>query len=196
MINAARTWPFEANYSPVERKTYSGNALDISGCTTEYVLDRIPVDLADNIVTFMQQVTNDEQFNSAFAHTPFFRIVDRLRDRISVDDTRTFAERERDAESILPLIRRQSFNWLPTAPTAQNPKGLRFQAMLTRMDSGLTITGFLADDKRSVALSFSWDAEHLSFAEAERALDDLVGLVDKMGKEENWSKSVGDLMRM
>ncbi|KAF2173859.1 hypothetical protein M409DRAFT_48774 [Zasmidium cellare ATCC 36951] len=195
-INAARTWPFSSDYSALEREAYTGNPLDISGCTTEYVLDRIPVGTSKSLLAFMQQVTKDEEQNSAFAHTPFFRIVDRLRDPISADDTRTFAERERDADSILPLIRRQSFNWLPTAPTAQNPKGLRFQEMLTRMDNGLTITGFLADDKRSVALSFSWDAEHLSFAEAERALDEVVAFVDKMGKEENWGASVADLLRM
>ena len=144
----------------------------------------------------MQQVTKDEERNSAYAHTPFFRIVDRLRDHLSEDDTRTFAERERDAESLLPLIRRQSFNWLPTAPTAQNPKGLQFQQMLTRMDNGLTITGFLLDDKRSVALSFSWDAEHLSLREAETALDELVALVGKMGREENWTKTIEQLIRL
>ena len=68
--------------------------------------------------------------------------------------------------------------------------------MLTRMDNGLTITGFLLDDKRSVALSFSWDAEHMSLAEAEKALDNLVGLVDKMGKEDNWTRTVGELICM
>lgn len=195
-INAARTWPFASDYNALEREAYTGNPLDISGCTTEYVLDRIPVGLSKSVLAFMQQVNKDEEMNSSFAHTPFFRVVDRLRDAITPDDSRTFRERELDAESLLPLIRRQSFNWLPTAPTAQNPKGLMFQDMLTRMDNGLTITGFLADDKRSVALSFSWDAEHLSFGEAERSLNELVGLVGKMGREENWSLSVGDLMKL
>lgn len=195
-INAARTWPFSSDYSALEREAYTGNPLDVSGCTTEYVLDRIPVGRTKSLLSFMQQVTKDEEQNSAYAHTPFFRIVDRLRDPLSPDDTRTFAEREADAESLLPLIRRQSFNWLPTAPTAQNPKGLQFQQMLTRMDNGLTITGFLLDDKKSVALSFSWDAEHMSFAEAERALEGLVGLVDKMGKEENWTRTVGEIIGM
>lgn len=195
-INAARTWPFSSDYSALEREAYTGNPLDVSGCTTEYVLDRIPVGRTKSLLSFMQQVTKDEEQNSAYAHTPFFRIVDRLRDPLSPDDTRTFAEREADAESLLPLIRRQSFNWLPTAPTAQNPKGLQFQQMLTRMDNGLTITGFLLDDKKSVALSFSWDAEHMSFAEAERALEGLVDLVDKMGKEENWTRTVGEIIGM
>ncbi|CAK1367273.1 unnamed protein product [Cercospora beticola] len=195
-INAARTWPFSSDYSALEREAYTGNPLDVSGCTTEYVLDRIPVGRSKSVLSFMQQVTKDEERNSAYAHTPFFRIVDRLRDHLSEDDTRTFAERERDAESLLPLIRRQSFNWLPTAPTAQNPKGLQFQQMLTRMDNGLTITGFLLDDKRSVALSFSWDAEHLSLREAETALDELVALVGKMGREENWTKKIEQLIRL
>ncbi|EME42367.1 acetyl CoA synthetase-like protein [Dothistroma septosporum NZE10] len=195
-INAARSWPFSSDYSALEREAYTGNPLDISGCTTEYVLDRIDVGSSKSLLAFMQQVTKDEEKNSAYAHTPIFRIIERLRDPISADDTRTFAERERDAESYLLLIRRQSFNWLPTAPNAQDPRGLRLQQMLTRMDNGLTITGFLMDDKRSVALSFSWDAEHLSFIEAERSLNELIGLVDKMGKEENWLKSVGELLRM
>ncbi|KAK5137210.1 hypothetical protein LTR08_000715 [Meristemomyces frigidus] len=198
-INAARTWPFSSDYTPAEREAFCGNPLDISGCTTEYVLDRIPVSQAKHVAAFMQQVTKDEEQNSAYAHTPFFRVVDRLRDPLSADDTRTFAEREADAEALLPLIRRQSFNWLPTAPTAQattNPKGLKFLEMLTRMDNGLTITGFLADDKKSVALSFSWDAEHLSIREAERSLDQLVALVDLMGREENWSVTVGELLQM
>lgn len=195
-INAARTWPFSSDYSALEREAYTGNPLDISGCTTEYVLDRIPVAQTKSLIAFMQQVTKDEEQNSAFAHTPFFRVVDRLRDPLSADDTRTFSERERDAEILLPLIRRQSFNWLPTAPTAQNPQGLQFQEMLTRMDNGLTITGFLLDDKKSVALGFSWDAEHLSFVEAERSLGDLVRLVEIMGREENWGVSVGKVMRM
>lgn len=194
-INAARSWPFASDYSALEREAYAANPLDISGCTTEYVLDRIPVGRSKSVLDLMQQVTKDEEQNSAFAHTPFFRIVDRLRDPLGPDDTRSFCERDSDAESLLPLIRRQSFNWLPTAPTAQNPKGLRFQEMLTRMDNGLTITGFLCDDKRSVALSFSWDAEHLSFGEAERALVELVGFVEVLGREESWGVSVEGVLR-
>jgi acyl-CoA synthetase (AMP-forming)/AMP-acid ligase II/acyl carrier protein len=196
-INAARTWPFQASYSAEDREEFSGNPLDISGCTTEYVLDRIPVGQAQDLVTFMQDVTKDEEQNSSFAHTPFSRIVDTLRDPLSHSDTRTWAERERDADSILSLIRRQSFNWLPTAPNATaNPKGLKMLEMLTRMDNGLTITGFLAGDKKSVCLGFSWDAEHLSYREAEKALDQLVELVEVMGHEENWGLSVGEVMRM
>lgn len=195
-INAARSWPFASDYSALEREAYAANPLDISGCTTEYVLDRIPVGRSKSVLDLMQQVTKDEEQNSAFAHTPFFRIVDRLRDPLGPDDTRSFCERDSDAESLLPLIRRQSFNWLPTAPTAQNPRGLRFQEMLTRMDNGLTITGFLCDDKRSVALSFSWDAEHLNFGEAERALGELVGFVEVLGREESWGVCVEGLLRM
>ena len=196
-INAARSWPFSSDYTALEREAYSGNPLDISGCTTEYVLDRVPVPRGKSVAAYMQQVTKDEEQNSAFAHTPFGRVVDALRDALSNDDTRSFAERERDAEALLPLIRRQSFNWLPQAPSmAPNPHGLTQLEMLTRMDNGLTITGFLADDKKSVALSFSWDAEHLSFREAESALDELVALVDKMGREENWSNTVSDLLRL
>lgn len=196
-INAARTWPFASDYSGSDREMYSGNPLDISGCTTEYVLDRVSVGQSKNIIKFMQDVTKEEEQNSAYAHTPFFRIVDRLRDPLSADDTRTWAERERDAEALLPLIRRQSFNWLPQPPNAQaNPKGLRFLEMLTRMDNGLTITGFLMDDKKSVALSFSWDAEHMSYREAEKAIEQLAEFVGVMGKEENWGVSVGDLLRL
>ncbi|KAF2863017.1 acetyl-CoA synthetase-like protein [Piedraia hortae CBS 480.64] len=197
-INAARTWPFASDYSSVEKAEFGGgNPLDISGCTTEYVLDRIPVTAAQSVTSFMQFVTRDEELNSSFVHTPFFRIVDRLRDPLSADDTRTFAERERDADSILSLIRRQSFNWLPTAPNATaNPKGLLMQEMLTRMDNGLTITGFLAEDKKSVCLSLSWDAEHLSIGEARRALDMLAQLVEFMGQETNWQCTVGQVLRL
>ena len=196
-INAARSWPFASDYAALDRETFSGNPLDISGCTTEYVLDRVAVGQHKNIVQFMQDVTKEEEQNSAFAHTPFFRIVDALRDPLSSSDTRTWAERERDAEAILPLIRRQSFNWLPQPPNSQaNPRGLRFLEMLTRMDNGLTITGFLMDDKKSVALSFAWDAEHLSFREAERSLAQLTELVDVMGKEENWGLTVAELLRL
>ncbi|KAI7217848.1 acetyl-CoA synthetase-like protein [Hortaea werneckii] len=196
-INAARTWPFASDYSGLEMEQYSGNPLDISGCTTEYVLDRVPVGQSKNVVQFMQNVTKDEEQNSSFAHTPFFRVVDRLRDPLSAADTRTFADRERDAEAILPLIRRQSFNWLPQPPNAQaNPKGLRFLEMLTRMDNGLTITGFLMDNKKSVALSFAWDAEHMSYREAEKAIGQLAEFVDVLGKSENWNLSVGEVLRL
>ncbi|KAK4556129.1 hypothetical protein LTR86_006826 [Recurvomyces mirabilis] len=196
-INAARTWPFSSDYSALERENYSGNPLDVSGCTTEYVFDRIPVSQAKSVVAFMQQVTKDEEQNSAYAHTPFFRITDRLRDPLSADDSRTWAERERDAEAILPLIRRQSFNWLPTAPnTTPNPNGMTQLEMLTRMDNGLTITGFLAGDKKSVCLSFSWDAEHMSYNEAQKAMDRFAGFVEVMGKAENWDASVGELLRL
>lgn len=196
-LNAARTWPFSSDHSALEREALCANPLDISGCTTEYVLDRISVGQTKNVVAFMKQVTKDEEQNSGFAHTPFFRIVDGLRDPVSDEDSRTFAERERDAEAILPLIRRQSFNWLPTAPNAQaNPKGLRMLEMLTRMDNGLTITGFLADDKKSVVLSCTWDAEHLSHRQSEKALDELAAFVDAMGKEENWGLTINELLRM
>jgi hypothetical protein len=195
-INAARTWPFSADYSAAERGTYSGNPLDISGCTTEYLFDRISVGQTKSVLAFMQQVTAEEERNSAHAHTPFHRIVDRLRDPLSADDTRTWAERERDADAILPLIRRQSFNWLPTAPvTEPNPKGLTQLEMLTRMDNGLTITGFLAGDKRSVCVGFAWDAEHLSYGEAKRAMERFETFVEMMGKEEVWGWSVQELLR-
>jgi len=200
-INAARTWPFSSDYTALERERLSAggpsNPLDISGCTTEYVLDRIPVPLSQPLLSFMQSVTKDEERNSAFAHTPFTRLIDRLRDPLSPSDPRTWADRDRDAAAILPLIRRQSFNWLPTAPvTTPNARGLTQLEMLSRMDNGLTITGFLAGDKRSVVLGFSWDAEHLSLAEAERALERLVGLVGLLGRRENWGVLVGEVLRM
>ncbi|KAK3068439.1 hypothetical protein LTR53_013979 [Teratosphaeriaceae sp. CCFEE 6253] len=196
-INAARSWPFSSDYTALEREGLAGNPLDISGCTTEYLFDRIPVGPTKSVLEFMQQVTKDEEANSAYAHTPFFRILDRLRDPLSPDDARTFADRDRDADAILPLIRRQSFNWLPTAPNvAGHPKGMAMQEMLTRMDNGLTITGFLAGDKRSVCLGFSWDAEHLSFGEAEASLGKLVRLVEGMGREAGWGGSVGEMMRV
>ncbi|KAK0881591.1 hypothetical protein LTR87_004548 [Friedmanniomyces endolithicus] len=196
-INAARSWPFSSDYSALEREACSGNPLDISGCTTEYLFDRIPVGQTKSVLAFMQQVTKDEEQNSAFAHTPFFRIVDRLRDTLSPDDARTFADRERDAEAVLPVIRRQSFNWLPTAPNAQgHAKGMAMLEMLTRMDNGLTITGFLGADKKSVCVGFTWDAEHLSLREGERALEMLVGFVERMGREGEWGVSVGEMLRV
>lgn len=194
-LNAARTWPFQSDYTALERENFVGNPLDISGCTTEYVLDRVSVPMQKSLVTFMQAVSKGEEANSAFAHAPFLRVIDRLRDPVSDDDTRSWAERERDADAILALVRRQSFNWLPTAPTAQgHPKGLKMLQMVTRMDNGLTITGFLADDKKSVALSFAWDAEHLTFGEAEAAIDRLASYVGEMGKQANWEKSVRDVL--
>jgi len=194
-LNAARNWPFQSDYSVLEREAYTSNPLDISGCTVEYVLDRIPVALQKNAVSFMQNVSKGEEQNSAFAHAPFLRIVDRMRDHLGDDDLRSFAEREDDADALLPLIRRQSFNWLPTAPTAQgHPKGLNMLQMLTRMDNGLTITGFLADDKKSVALSFTWDAEHMTTGEANIAIDCLAGLVRELCRADNWTKSVREVM--
>jgi acyl-CoA synthetase (AMP-forming)/AMP-acid ligase II/acyl carrier protein len=196
-LNAARNWPFQSDYSVLEREAYTSNPLDISGCTVEYVLDRIPVALQKNVVSFMQNVSKGEEQNSAFAHAPFLRIVDRMRDHLGEDDLRSFAEREDDADALLPLIRRQSFNWLPTAPTAQgHPKGLNMLQMLTRMDNGLTITGFLADDKKSVALSFTWDAEHMTTGEANIAIDCLAGLVKELCRADNWTKSVREVMGM
>lgn len=194
-LNAARNWPFQSDYSVLEREAYTSNPLDISGCTVEYVLDRIAVPLQKNAVSFMQNVSKGEETNSAYAHAPFLRIVDRMRDHLGEDDLRSFAEREADADALLPLIRRQSFNWLPTAPTAQgHPKGLNMLQMLTRMDNGLTITGFVADDKKSVALSFTWDAEHMTLGEANIAIDNLAGLVKELCRAENWDKSVREIM--
>lgn len=194
-LNAARNWPFQSDYDVLEREAYTANPLDISGCTVEYVLDRIAVPGQKNAVAFMQAVSKGEETNSAYAHAPFLRIVDRMRDNLGDDDLRSFAEREADADALLPLIRRQSFNWLPTAPTAQgHPKGLNMLQMLTRMDNGLTITGFLADDKKSVALSFTWDAEHMTTGEANIAIDCLAGLVEELCKAENWVKSVREIM--
>nr|OQO31759.1 hypothetical protein B0A51_00661 [Rachicladosporium sp. CCFEE 5018] len=194
-LNAARTWPFQSDYTPLEREAYTGNPLDVSGCTVEYVLDRVPVPHHQSLISFMQSVTAGETQNSAFAHAPILRVIDTLRTPLSETDTRSYAARERDADSILSLIRRQSFNWLPTAPTAQShPQGLKMLQMLTRMDNGLTITGFLAEDKKSVALSFTWDAEHLTVGEAEAAIRKLAKLVGEMGKRESWERSVGEVL--
>ncbi|KAL1311473.1 hypothetical protein AAFC00_004416 [Neodothiora populina] len=194
-INAARTWPFSSDYSATEQEKFSGNPLDISGCTIEYLLDRVHVETQTMVLKFMQKVTAEEETNSAHAHAPFFDIVERLRHSISANDARTVEQRNSDAESLLPLIRRQSFNWLPTSPNAQrDPNGLAMLDMVTRMDNGLTITGFLADDKRSVALDFRWDAEHLTMTEAEEAIDTLAKLIEEMGKEENWMRSLKDII--
>lgn len=192
--NAARTWPFSSDYSIAERSRYTGNPLDISGCTVEYILDRVQVDTSDSVLSFMRKVTAEEECNSAHAHAPFLEIMDRLRHPVSTDDSRSPEQRHLDADSILSLVRRQSFNWLPTSPNAQqHPHGLKMLDMTTRMDNGLTITGFLADDKRSVALSMAWDAEHLTMIEAECAIDELVALVVAMGQEDNWHKSLVEL---
>ncbi|KAF2718485.1 acetyl-CoA synthetase-like protein [Polychaeton citri CBS 116435] len=196
-LNAARTWPFASDYTALEREAYAGNPLDISGCTCEYVLDRIRVPTGQSVVSYMQKVTSEEEQNSSFAHAPFLRIIDRLRDPLSPEDQRTWAERDRDAASLLDLARRQSFNWLPTAPSAQSSaKGLNMLELLSRMDNGLTVTGFLLDDKKSVALSFTWDAEHLTAGEAEAAMNTLARLVEHMGKAENWDSTVGHILSL
>ncbi|GAB7365068.1 hypothetical protein MBLNU230_g5849t1 [Neophaeotheca triangularis] len=194
-INAARTWPFAADFTPDEKSKYSGNPLDISGCTVEYALDRIAVDPTTTLLEFMQTVTKDEETNSAYIHTPFNRIVSALRSPTSASDPRSPAERETDANALVHLVRRQSFNWLPTSPTAsQDPRGVKMEQMLTRMDNGLTITGFLADDKKSVALSFTWDAEHLTLEEAEAGIGELKGLCEELGRREGWGRRVGELV--
>lgn len=197
-INAARTWPFQNDYTSMERAGLSGNPLDIAGCTTEYVLDRVPVDKSRRVAAFMQDVTADEELNSSFVHAPFTQVVDRLRDPLSDADPRTFAQRERDAEALMPLIRRQSFNWLPMPPTGGAPDGpgLRFQEQRSRMDNGLTVTGFLAEDKKTVCLSMAWDPEHLSISEANHALELLARLVETMGKAENWGLTVAGLLAL
>ena len=56
------------------------------------------------------------------------------------------------------------------------------------------ITGFVADDKKSVALSFTWDAEHMTLGEANIAIDNLAGLVKELCRAENWDKSVREIM--
>lgn len=193
-VNAARTWPFSSDYSAMERELYCGNPLDISGCTVEYVLDRLKIDISSSLVDWMQHVAREEDLNSKYAHTPLFSVIDRLRQPMSLDDVRSQEQRNLDAESLIPLIRRQSFNWLPISPMAQkSPQGLEMVEMLSRMDNGLTITGFLADDKCSVALSLSWDAEHMTEIEAESAIEDLVSFVELMGKEENWLKPIKEV---
>lgn len=79
------------------------------------------------VLEFMQQVTRDEEANNTFAHKSFFRVIDRLRDPLSADDTRMFA--------------------------IGGPMSML--EMLTRMNNGLMITGFLAGDKRRVRLGFA-----------------------------------------
>ncbi|QIW99655.1 hypothetical protein AMS68_005173 [Peltaster fructicola] len=196
-LNAARTWPFKGSYSTADRELYSGNPLDISGCTTEYVLDRVATNTTSSVVDFLQHVTQDEERNSAHVKAPVLRIIDTLRDPLFEDDQRTWLERDRDADAVLSSIRRQSFNWLPTPPSAHDSDGgLQMTQLLTRMDNGLTIGGFLADDKCSVVISLTWDAEHLTYEEAELALHDLTELIVAMGDSANWNKTVDEMMAL
>lgn len=193
--NAARSWPFSSSYSAEERQKYGGNPLDISGCTIEYILDRTRVSSAQSVLSLLQQVTTEEMQNSAYAHAPLQQICQRLKEPASAYDWRSAEERLSDAEAVVPLIRRQSLNWLPINPMSQqNREGLKWLEMLTRMDNGLTVTGFVLDDRRTVALSFTWDAEHLTEAEATEALDDLVMIVERIGCAENWDKTIFEVI--
>lgn len=193
-INAARTWPFRSEYTQAERSMYDSNPLDITGCTTEYVLDRIRVDPDMPVLAFLRQVTEEEALNSSYAHAPFRRIVASLRDPISTKDDRSLEMREQDAAAVLPLIRRQSFNWLPRAPHASDQEDLQLQEMLSRMDNGLTVTGFLDNKKTSVSLGFTWDAEHLTYEEAGDALALLARMVGAMCRKESWKLTMRDVM--
>jgi len=193
-FNAARSWPFKSNYA---EDIPSGNPLDISGATIAVVCDRIAVPRSKTILNFLKQVNDDEVKNTEYAHAPFYQVIDALCDPIDEDDTRSYLERQRDAEAILPATRRQVFNWLPPAmPPPPGYQGLQMLEMLPRMDNGATLSGFLGPDRKHLALGFMWDAEHLSYREAEEAIDLVVRLVEAMGKEENWSLTVGDILRM
>ena len=193
-FNAARSWPFKSDYAD---DIPSGNPLDISGATIAVVCDRIAVPRSKTILNFLKQVNDDEVKNTEYAHAPFYQVIDALCDPIDEDDTRSYLERQRDAEAILPATRRQVFNWLPPAmPPSPGYQGLQMLEMLPRMDNGATLSGFLGPDRKHLALGFMWDAEHLSYREAEEAIDLVVRLVEAMGKEENWSLTVGDILRM
>ena len=56
------------------------------------VLDRIAVPGQKNAVSFMQSVSKGEEQNSAYAHAPFLRIVDRMRDNLGDDDLQCVAD--------------------------------------------------------------------------------------------------------
>lgn len=123
----------------------------------------------------MRALQEEQVLFNKNAHAPYYNLLRELGE---------------DSDVVEEVLRRQIFNWLPGGATEH--KCFKLVSKFSRTDVGILWNCTMKGDE--VRVHVSWDSAQLNVTEVQELLNQLVRLVEQLGKSESWGKFIGDLV--
>ncbi len=176
---AARVWPTTEG----EPDPSLPNTMDIPGPTWEVIVNRLHIDRQQPLLSWLQELQNEQALLTKHAAAPFQRIEADL--TATTDPHPTSAHELHD-----DFFRRQCFNWLP--PSHARFTHLEEMQSLSRADIGLQWNFMHVDaEKGVVSVNAAYDDCQMTSAEMRVAVDEVLGvakwIVEALDGEEGGS---------
>lgn len=187
---AARKWPFVADWASKSEQEQLPSALGVAGPTLEVTINRIRIKYGETAGDFLTCVHQEQRLLTEHAQTPFFLLQDALRSQGS-----NATEGEADAKMLYEVVRRQIFNWLGEhvylSPCAKMVQAQR----ISRSDVGMLWNCGVAkgDDEQLMTVNASYDDAQLRAAEVGEATTKLLEIAAWLADPGHWHDRLQDL---
>lgn len=100
----------------------------------------------------------------------------------------------RDGDVMESVRKRVNFQWLPIFANDRKVKSqVRISSSSHFNEVGLAVKSGMLEDNQTLWLKMEWDDGNIRSSEAQAWIDEMIKYVELLGKEESWSKSVGEL---
>lgn len=159
-------------------------AMEVNGPAVQTIINAIDISQEGTVIGRLQALQSEQHQLNVHAAAPFSAVVDGLR-----------AADAKAGANMIEAWRRQIFNWLPGAASADAElESITKVQQVSRTDVGL-LWNCKMMGKESFQLMPSWDDAQLRRNEVEQLLSTLVGLIKQLVDRGNWHKQFAELVR-
>ncbi|KAL5362922.1 hypothetical protein BJX96DRAFT_177609 [Aspergillus floccosus] len=166
-----------------------GNPIDtlqIDGPTTNEALNRIRLVPGETVLQFLSRMQQEQRELDRHAHAPIFAIRDTL--------ARESGTGEADARDYMDLLRRQIFDWMPSASndnasTATTPAPMKILEILPRTDLGMVWFPNLSEDDM-LELEVTYDDAQFTAAEVRQWMTQFMNATAWLANAQNLQRPV------
>lgn len=123
----------------------------------------------------LQALREEQALLNEYSHAPYFDLLRELGE---------------DGDTVEEVLRRQIFNWLPGG--APEHKCLELISKLSRTDVGI-LWNCTMKEQDVVQVHASWDSAQLRVTDVEELLEQLMNLIGRLARSENWDMTIQDL---
>jgi hypothetical protein len=180
---AGRSWPFMLDWQ-VDRMP---PAMDINGPLLQRTLNRMSISPSSTVINLLESLQNEQQLLNKHAYAPLNALVAALNKGI-----------EGEGAFMGDAYQRQIFNWLPTQNGKLEDGRFGLENLKSLQVEGRTDCGVLWNcamlDRETVQIHPTWDDAQLREVEVKGMLDEILDIAEKLAREENWGKSLGEVV--
>ncbi|KAK0099513.1 hypothetical protein ONS96_008351 [Cadophora gregata f. sp. sojae] len=174
---AGRSWPFLQDWQ-VERMP---PAMDVDGPAVQGTLARIPVRRDESVLEMLRRLQDEQKLLNKHACAPKRQLIEAMNDAVPGE-----------GDFFSDAFRRQIFNWLPISPVWDMKRLVNVQVE-SRTDCGV-LWNCIMVDQRTVKVHPTWDDAQLRRVDVERMMGEVLRVAEAFAREENWGKTVSQIV--